>query len=570
MNPSVAAPVPNDEAARLEALARLDVLDSLPEPEFNDVVALASQICNTPISLISLVAGDRQWFKARIGLDATQTPRDWAFCAHAIMQPGEVMMVEDAARDARFSGNPLVTGGPRIRFYAGAPVVSDDGHAVGTVCVIDTVARSLTDAQCDALSALARQTSALLQARRFGALKAAQTARLQRKVTEALTDDDTIYSGLRHRQRVAAVGQLTSGIAHDFNNLLQAINSSLELVSQKADDADAVRRWAKGGLQAVARGADLTAQLLTLSRDAVPVQTLVAIDARLRAMEDLLRRTLGPHIQLRLDLQAQSVAASCDGTQLEAAVLNLAINARDAMNAAGRLQLTTRLETSAGDDALQDGRYLVIEIADNGPGMPETVVDRAFEPFFTTKKEGKGTGLGLAQVSGFAHNAGGVARIRSVLASGTTVAIWLRPVDLGHAASVDAGASAPAPTTASVVRLLLVDDDPSVTVTLGALLGAHGYDVVTAATGALALQAIYDHRPRVVLIDFAMPGLNGAMLARFIHEIEPGLPVLFMTGHADTDAIQPQLEPDAVLLTKPVSLEAATAAIEAALRRRGN
>ena len=159
-------PLPDDEAARLEALRQYNVLDTLPEQAFDDITRLAAAICGVPISLVSLIDETRQWFKARVGLEASETPRDQAFCAHAILQPQQVLVVPDASEDARFCDNPLVTGGPGIRFYAGAPLISSSGYALGTLCAIDSVPRTLTDAQREALQALARQAVAQLELRR--------------------------------------------------------------------------------------------------------------------------------------------------------------------------------------------------------------------------------------------------------------------------------------------------------------------------------------------------------------------------------------------------------------------
>jgi diguanylate cyclase (GGDEF)-like protein/PAS domain S-box-containing protein len=183
--PAVPAPLPANEAARLAALHRLRVLDTLPEQVYDDIVHLAAQLCGTPIGLISLVDGDRQWFKARVGLPADETPRDMAFCAHAIAGDEPLLMVEDATRDARFDANPLVTGDPGIRFYAGAPIVTSDGHALGTVCVIDTAPNRLTEAQVRSLQALARQATALLYLRLRTLVSEEQSRALERLGAEA-------------------------------------------------------------------------------------------------------------------------------------------------------------------------------------------------------------------------------------------------------------------------------------------------------------------------------------------------------------------------------------------------
>ncbi|WP_082448189.1 GAF domain-containing protein [Xylophilus sp. Leaf220] len=555
-----------DEALRLDALARLHVMDTLPEEEFDDIVTLASQICGTPIGLVSLVDGERQWFKARVGLEAQQTPREQAFCGHAIEAAEPLMVVEDATLDPRFADNPLVLGGPGIRFYAGAPVRSPEGYPLGTVCVIDTVPRTLTPEQARALQALARQTSSLLRLRRLTLSQAQQTQELQRKVTEALTGDPIEHGTVQQRHRMASVGQLTSGIAHDFNNLLQTVNGSLQLVQRQAEKPEQVRRWAASGLDAVGRGAKLTAQLLAFSSAHAPDLALLAVDDFVGGMQELLARALGPQVRLAFDLNAAGLQVMGDATQLEAAVLNLAINARDAMQKVGSLRVATRVVDLAGDATLEDGRYLALDVQDSGPGMPEDVASRAFEPFFTTKAPGKGTGLGLAQVHGFAVRAGGTARIHAVAGQGTCITLWLKAAVLGRRPEPEAAAPAAAclpPATRA--RILLVDDDAGQQTTWCALLADVGYEVRGVPNGPAALLAAAEQLPDVVLIDCAMPVMNGPALAARLHARWPGLPLLFVTGYSDIEEFRPLLGRQAVVLAKPLPIERMVEAIEAAL-----
>ncbi|MGI4859652.1 MAG: response regulator, partial [Janthinobacterium lividum] len=563
--------LPDVEARRLDALSDLDIVGSAPELAYDDIVVLASQICQTPIGVISLVEGERQWFKARVGLTLSETPRQSAFCAHAILDPAHVMVVEDTHLDPRFRDNPFVLDEPRIRFYAGAPIVTQDGHALGTVCVLDHVPRTLDAAQDRALQALARQTAALLQLRRLSAAQAARTEALQRRVTEALADDQHAHAGLRQSQRVAAVGQLTSGIAHDFNNLLQTVNVSLQLIARKTDDPERVRRWTASALEAVSQGAKLTAQLLSFSRSQAPERKPLPVDAALRGLTELLQRALGPEIRLDLTLHAPDAAIMGDAIQFEAAVLNQAINARDAMGGVGQIDIRTRVAPLRGDASLADGDYLVLDVRDDGPGMPAAVVERAFEPFFTTKADGKGSGLGLAQVYGFALSAGGVARIRSQAGAGTTITSWLRIVSAG----TDPG-PAPAPRTASGpaaegggTEVLLVDDDPDIRALLGELLHDSGYRVRTASNARDALDAVGLAPPDIVLTDCAMRDVSGGDLAHALRARRVDLPVVFMTGYADREAIVANLGlgPDVILLQKPLRLEELTAGLALALAR---
>ena len=555
-----------DEARRLDALERLHVMDTLPEQMFDDIVTLASQICGTPIGLVSLVDGERQWFKARVGMQAQETPREQAFCGHAIEATEPLMVVEDATLDPRFADNPLVLGGPGIRFYAGAPVLSPEGYPLGTVCVIDTVPRTLTPAQAQALQALARQTSSLLLLRRLTLSQEQQTQELQRKVTEALTGDQIEHGTIQQRHRMASVGQLTSGIAHDFNNLLQTVNGSLQLVQRQAEKPEQVRRWAASGLDAVGRGAKLTAQLLAFSSAHAPDLALLAVDDFVGGMQELLARSLGPEVHLAFDLHAPGLQVMGDATQLEAAVLNLAINARDAMHKVGGLRVSTHVLDLAGDPDLEDGRYLALEVQDTGPGMPDDVAARAFEPFFTTKATGKGTGLGLAQVHGFAVRAGGTARIRSVAGQGTCITLWLKAAVLGQRPVAEPVATAGLP-AATRARILLVDDDAGQQTTWCALLADVGYEVRGVPNGASALQAAADQLPDVVLIDCAMPVMNGPALAAQLHARWPGLPLLFVTGYSDIEEFRPLLGRQAVVLAKPLPIERMVEAIEAALAR---
>jgi signal transduction histidine kinase len=562
---SDATPTPSPEDRRLDALRRLDLMDSLPEEDFDDIVTLASEICGTPIGLVSLIDGERQWFKARVGLAVQQTPRDQAFCAHALLEPDRLLVVEDATRDERFVGNPLVTGHPDIRFYAGAPIFSPDGFALGTVCVIDTVPRTLGASQAAALQALARQTSALIRLRAMNIAQRQHSETLQRQVTAALADDSGAHAALQQRHRVASIGQLTSGLAHDFNNLLQTINGSLQLILRKAERPD-LKRWAGGAMDAVARGAKLTSHLLAFSRSNVAQRSVVEVDAFVAGMRDLLDRALGPEIQLTLSPGAHGVTVNLDVTQLEAAVLNLCVNARDAMCGAGTLRISTSVVAFEGDATLPRDRYLVLEVGDSGPGMPPEVVERAFEPFFTTKTGTGGTGLGLAQVYGFALQAGGTARIRVAPGRGTTVALWLK----ASPGTDTARGAAETPRTAvqaSGARVLLVDDDAVQCATWSELLVDAGYRARGVFTGRAALDAIADEPFDVVIVDCGMPVMNGSMLAQEIGARWPALPLIFVTGQAEVDGVDPPMTGDAQVLTKPLLLDQVAHAIETALGR---
>ncbi len=543
------------------------MLDTLPEIAYDDIVSLATAICKAPIGLISLVDTNRQWFKACIGLDATETHRDAAFCAHAILKPDDLLVIEDASLDPRFSSNPLVLGPPHIRFYAGAPIVTGEGFALGTVCVIDTAPRALDPSQRTALKALARQTAALFELRTLTLEKDEQARLLREKVIEALFDDNAAHAGFRQTQRVAAIGQLTSGVAHDFNNLLQAISVSFQLIDRKADKVEQVRRFAAQGLQSVERGARLIAQILSFSRDKSPELKPVYVSERIGDLRDLLTRVLGAEVHLHFELEAQPVPVLCDATQLEAAVLNMVVNARDAMNNAGEIRISTRLRDVTCDPELADGRYLELRITDTGPGMPYSVTTKVFDAFFTTKEPGKGTGLGLSQVRGFAMRAGGSARVESKVGKGTSFVLLLKPVEHSAGVLLENDADVPVARASQRSNILLVDDDPEVRHRLVELLEDQGYIVRPAASGSQAIQLIEQEMPEIVITDFSMRGLSGSVLARVIREINAALPVMFMTGRADMSAAETSLPPNAIMLRKPFAIGDMVNAIEGCIRR---
>lgn len=424
--PSIPAALPLDEARRLQALQDLELLDSLPEQAFDDLAELAKAICQVPIALVSLIDVDRQWFKACVGLDASQTPRDEAFCAHAILTPDELMVVPNAELDPRFATNPLVLHAPYIRFYAGAPIISPSGHPLGTLCVIDQTPRDLSAEQYSALQALARQVGVLLGLREAQLQREKENLLLSRQVIEALADDLAVHAPLRHGQRIATVGQLASGIAHDFNNTLQAINSTLQLIDRRAERPADIKHLVGLGQRAVTHAAELVARLQSFARvDNRQPQRFCVVE-RVASGCDLYSRLIGPQIDLGLDLCAAPLALEADATQLEAALLNLLVNARDALAGPGEIVIGVSEQQVSGDAELDDGEYIRLSVRDNGPGMPAEVAERAFEPFFTTKAGGDGTGLGLAQVYAFASKTGGTARVSSAPGQGTELVLWLK------------------------------------------------------------------------------------------------------------------------------------------------
>ncbi len=420
------APFPANEEERALSLEHLRVLDSAAEQGFDDVVLLATTLCNAPIALVSLVDRERQWFKACIGLDVQETHRDLAFCAHAILEPAEVLIVEDASLDPRFEHSPLVLGPPYIRFYAGAPIRTRAGHALGSVCVIDTRPRTLSAAQSLALQALARQTAALLQLRLLDQQREQYAAELALQLEAAQEYNLAAEQSLNHSRRVSSLGMLTASIAHDFNNLLQSFSASLQMIRLRARRPIDVERFSDTGMQAVEQGRQLVNHLLSSVRRDGPELICLDVSKRIAAAQELMQRSMSRDIELRFDLAAHGLGVMCVEVQLHAVVMNLLANARDALAGPGRVTVATRLQAVEDDLQLAQGDYLVLSVSDNGPGMTKALAARVFEPFFTTKASGQGTGLGLAQVREFAQSAGGCVRLETAPGAGTSVRLYLR------------------------------------------------------------------------------------------------------------------------------------------------
>jgi PAS domain S-box-containing protein len=362
-------------------------------------------------------------------------------------------------------------------------------------------------------------------------------------------------------QKMEALGQLTGGLAHDFNNLLTGISGSLDLLRTRVAQGRVgeLDRYIGAAQGAASRAAALTHRLLAFARR----QTLdpKATDANrlIEDMGELVRRTTGPAVQVRTLLHPHLWPTLCDANQLENALLNLCINARDAMPEGGQLTIETdNLVVEAHHTTeLPPGDYVAVTVSDTGVGMSPDVLERAFEPFFTTKPLGQGTGLGLSMVYGFARQSDGLVRIRSELGKGTAISILLPR----HQGSAEAGEelpeSAEAPRTGAGETVLVVDDEPTIRMLVTEVLEDLGYSAIQAEEGPSALKALQAARRVDLLVtDVGLPGgMNGRQLAEAARMIQPKLRVLFITGYAETVALNPDhLEPGMHVLTKPFAM----------------
>lgn len=403
------------------------------------------------------------------------------------------------------------------------------------------------------------------QQRTEAALRAGEDAlrrlndQLEARVAEEVAAREQAQSRLAQSQRLEALGQLAGGIAHDFNNVLQAVTGGLGLIGRRAENADAVRQLARMAGAAAQRGAAITGRLLAFARKGELQAIPVPLGALLDSLHEILAPTLGASIRILTSAAPGVPPLLADKAQLETVLVNLAVNARDAMPDGGTLHVAASVEAVAGARPGESGARACVrlDLTDTGVGMTAATLARASEPFFTTKPPGQGTGLGLAMARGFAEQSGGSFALRSAPGQGTTVT--LRFPQAGASAGVEA------PTEAAVagvpralsVHVLVVDDDAMVRAVVAGHLEDRGYDVARASDGLDALARL-DAGERVDLLvtDFSMPGMNGLVLIQEARQRLPGLPVLLLTGYADAD-VWPRFEtvPDhaMILLRKPVS-----------------
>ncbi|MBO9622675.1 MAG: response regulator [Sphingomonas sp.] len=358
-------------------------------------------------------------------------------------------------------------------------------------------------------------------------------------------------AALLQSQKLEAVGQLTGGIAHDFNNLLQAIAGNLELIARKPDDGDRVVRWSASALNAVERGRALTGQLLAFSRKQRLDMASVRLVELIGGVKDLVERAVAPlsHVQIKPIDPALNVEA--DPLQVELAVLNLAFNARDAMPEGGTLTISAERRSGQVAPDLAPGDYVALTLRDTGTGMSPEVLARAAEPFFTTKGVGKGTGMGLSMAYGVMRECGGGLQIESEQGKGTAVTLFLRVARVEPRRAVEDDARSDQRIDLSDCRITLIEDDPEVRTTLVEMLRAAGAEVREAGDGAEGLELIRARKPDLVIVDFAMPGMSGADVAREVRQTDPDLDVLVVTGFAESSQLEALAGPHLQMLKKP-------------------
>jgi signal transduction histidine kinase/PAS domain-containing protein/ActR/RegA family two-component response regulator len=493
-----------------------------------------------------------------------------------------IVRSDDITKDPRYGKNDPHYGMPKghlpVRSYLAVPVRSRSGEVIGGLFFGHSTPGVFTERAERLLDGIAGQAAiAIDNARLFQAAqreinerrRAEQAlqdlnANLEQQVEERTAQLQENEEALRQAQKMEAVGQLTGGIAHDFNNLLTGIVGSLDLMQTRIAQGrtESVERYAKAAMSSANRAAALTHRLLAFARRQPLDPKPVNVNQLISSMEDLLRRTIGESIAMELVTAGGLWTTLCDPNQLEAAILNLAINARDAMPKGGKLIIETansHLDNAyaAAQRDVTPGQYVAVCVTDTGVGMPPDVITRAFEPFFTTKPLGQGTGLGLSMVYGFAKQSEGHVRIYSEMGQGTTVKIYLPR----HRGAVEEDGVATGLTDSFRAEpgqtVLVVEDEPVVRDLIVEVLQDLGYRALEAADGPAGLKILHSNaRIDLLISDVGLPGLNGRQLADQAREKRPALKVLFITGYAENATIaQGFLEPGMEMITKPFAVE---------------
>jgi PAS domain S-box-containing protein len=428
-------------------------------------------------------------------------------------EDGIRLMMAGTARDQQLRIIRPDDGRVRVLDDRGFPILDEKGD----VRLIGGIVRDITDS---------------VQAREELERRVAERTR---ELEESLEERRRAEASLAQAQRLETVGRLTGGVAHDFNNLLMVMVGALDMIQRHPDRPDRIRRYTAAALEAGARGERLTRQLLSFSRTQELRPEPVELHAAILGFEPLLRGAAGEDAPLSLEIDADAGVARLDKAQLEAALLNLVINAKDALGDAGTIRLQARRVTvKAGEvQGVEPGDYARLSVIDTGAGMSPETAARAFEPFFTTKPVGKGSGLGLAQVYGFAVQSGGGVRIDSAPGQGATVSLYLPLAAQREEPAAPPAPPAPGAALPKPCHVLLVDDEAGVRAIAEALLRDLGCDVVTAPDGPTALEALKANPcVRLLFSDVVMPGMSGVELAREAQALRPDLKVLLSTGYA--------------------------------------
>jgi signal transduction histidine kinase/ActR/RegA family two-component response regulator len=372
------------------------------------------------------------------------------------------------------------------------------------------------------------------------------------RLMKEINERERAQAALTQVQKMEAIGRLTGGIAHDFNNLLHVVNMNLELVSLYAKE-EKVKPVVDRAKSAARRGARLTNQLLSFARSQSLMPKLTRVNQLILGMKDLLEISVGSGIEVEFDLCEEDATVVLDPSQLEMAVLNLAVNSKDAMPEGGKLRISTGTRYLDEDRDLPEGDYVLVTVSDTGGGIPSNILPKVFDPFFTTKPVGRGTGLGLSQVYGFTRQSGGLSRVQSTEGKGTTVEMVFPQADEEAEESAAGSQEARIPPMAGACHIMVVEDDPDVRRVIVECLSLIGYKVTEAANGGEALAQLATVRPDLLVVDYAMPDMTGAEVISEARKLLGDVPVILATGYADMAAVE-RLAGKPKLLRKPFDI----------------
>jgi two-component system cell cycle sensor histidine kinase/response regulator CckA len=664
--------LPEEESARLAALRDCRVLDTPPEELFDQTARLAAYLCGTPIALIGFIDETRQWFKSRVGWDYPEIPREHSICGQTILQH-ELMVVSDAALDERFFNGPMATRAG-IRFYAGAPLLTKEGYALGTLCVMDRLPRELPSPHKDALLTLARLVAAQLEVRRgtkpaareaddkssavgtvvdisqrkradealrdsqerlLGIISSAMDAIItvdneqkiivfnraaeqifrcpaaealgqgidkfipnrfheahrehirsfgqtgissrsmyppgtlmgvradgeefpvEATISQVKTSSEKLYTvilrdisvrkrtedELRQAQKMEAVGHLAGGIAHEFNNYLGIIMGYSDLMAEEEIENESLRLGLAEIKSATQKAASLTRQLLAFSRKQLIEPAVLDLNASVWEAHKLLRRLIPANIDVIPVLHPDLGKVKADPAQIQQILINLVVNARDAMPQGGKISIETAgvvldEEFASRYFAVTPGDYIMVSVGDNGEGIDPEILPHIFEPFFTTKKADKGTGLGLSTTYGIVKQSGGHITVASVRGRGSTFRIYFPKF-----AEADGSTGLhPKPAPTGIATVLLVEDESALRKLMKMMLERQGYRVLEAKDGEEALSVCRESVARIDLVvtDFAMPRMTGLQLKEKIVALWPSTKFLLISGYAEGVADSPE------------------------------
>lgn len=499
----LAPALPSDEPQRLEALRSLQLLDSAPEERFDTLTRVAARVFGVPISVVTLVDERRQWFKSCLGLEVSETAREISFCGHAILSD-ELFVVEDAAHDPRFADNPLVTGPPRIRFYAGVPLRDGARHRLGSFAIIDSRPRTLTESDRVLLRDLARLVELELERIRVWLDHEAATAELRRNEARLLEQETRLREADQQKDRFLAT------LAHELRNPLAPIRNSVHLARLSRPKEPAVQRAVEVIDRQSMHLTRLVDDLLEVARF---TQGRLTLDRRLCRVDELAREALdavAPAAEaaghrVHVDLGEESLWVDADPTRLVQALQNLLHNAIKYTDPGGTVSMQARA----------DAELVEITVADTGVGIAAEQFERLFEPFAqdqrALRRRGGGLGIGLALArqliemhggrlvadsAGPGHGARFVVSLRRRAPSGTSSAVKADEPETG------------------LLRILVVDDNLDLLGTLQGVLEAEGHEVLAAATGRQAITMALASRPDVVVLDIGLPDIDGNDVAR--------------------------------------------------------